>query len=93
MVADNLSPAGLYAGTDTGQIFYSRDDGDNWEILAEPIQTVMRRYGIERPDILGAMLDAAVAALIQVSDAAAAWRSMPGAGLRKADGGSVSPAS
>ncbi len=43
MVADNLSPAGLYAGTDTGQLFYSRDDGDNWEILADflpPIQSI-----------------------------------------------------
>jgi adenylosuccinate lyase len=27
-----------------------RDDLDlNWEVLAEPVQTVMRRYGIERP--------------------------------------------
>lgn len=43
MVADNLSPAGLYAGTDTGQLFYSRDDGDNWDILADflpPIQSL-----------------------------------------------------
>jgi hypothetical protein len=43
MVADNLTPAGLYAGTDTGQLFYSRDDGDNWEILADflpPIQSL-----------------------------------------------------
>lgn len=43
MVADNLSPAGLYAGTDTGQLFYSRDDGDSWEILADflpPIQSL-----------------------------------------------------
>ncbi len=43
MVADNLEPAGLYAGTDTGQLFYSRDDGDSWEMLADflpPIQSV-----------------------------------------------------
>jgi photosystem II stability/assembly factor-like uncharacterized protein len=43
MVADNLEPAGLYAGTDTGQLFYSRDDGDTWEVLADylpPIQSV-----------------------------------------------------
>ncbi|MDY6941857.1 MAG: adenylosuccinate lyase [Pseudomonadota bacterium] len=26
-----------------------RDLNDNWEVLAEPIQTVMRRYGIEKP--------------------------------------------
>jgi adenylosuccinate lyase len=25
------------------------DLDDNWEVLAEPIQTVMRRYGIEQP--------------------------------------------
>ena len=43
MVADNLEPAGLYAGTDTGQLFYSRDDGDSWEVLADfmpPIQSL-----------------------------------------------------
>ena len=43
MVADNLEPAGIYAGTDTGQLFYSRDDGDSWEILADylpPIQSL-----------------------------------------------------
>jgi photosystem II stability/assembly factor-like uncharacterized protein len=43
MTADPLSPAGLYAGTDTGQLFYSRNDGDHWELLADflpPIQSV-----------------------------------------------------
>jgi photosystem II stability/assembly factor-like uncharacterized protein len=43
MAADSLQPAGLYAGTDTGQLFYSRDDGDHWEMLADflpPIQSV-----------------------------------------------------
>jgi adenylosuccinate lyase len=27
----------------------ARELDDNWELLAEPIQTVMRRYGIEKP--------------------------------------------
>jgi len=27
----------------------NKDLDDNWEVLAEPIQTVMRRYGIEKP--------------------------------------------
>ncbi len=27
----------------------SQDLNENWEVLAEPIQTVMRRYGIEKP--------------------------------------------
>jgi photosystem II stability/assembly factor-like uncharacterized protein len=43
MAADNLSPAGLYAGTDTGQLFYSRDDGDTWQVMADflpPIQSI-----------------------------------------------------
>jgi adenylosuccinate lyase len=26
-----------------------QDLDQNWEVLAEPIQTVMRRYGIEKP--------------------------------------------
>jgi adenylosuccinate lyase len=25
------------------------DLANNWEVLAEPIQTVMRRYGVEKP--------------------------------------------
>jgi adenylosuccinate lyase len=33
-----LNPAALEA-----------DLEDNWEVLAEPIQTVMRRYGVEKP--------------------------------------------
>jgi photosystem II stability/assembly factor-like uncharacterized protein len=43
MAADSLEPAGIYAGTDTGQLFYSRDDGDHWEMMADflpPIQSV-----------------------------------------------------
>ena len=27
----------------------AEDLDQNWEVLAEPIQTVMRRYGIEKP--------------------------------------------
>jgi adenylosuccinate lyase len=27
----------------------AKDLDENWELLAEPIQTVMRRYGIENP--------------------------------------------
>jgi adenylosuccinate lyase len=31
------------------QLRLSEDLEDSWEVLAEPIQTVMRRYGIEEP--------------------------------------------
>ncbi|MCL4561160.1 MAG: exo-alpha-sialidase [Chloroflexi bacterium] len=43
LATDTLDPAGIYAGTDTGQLFYSRDEGETWEILAAflpPIQSV-----------------------------------------------------
>lgn len=35
MATDSLDPCGIYAGTTTGQIFYSRDNGDNWELMVE----------------------------------------------------------
>jgi hypothetical protein len=41
MAADSLTPAGLYAGTDTGQLFYSRDDGDHWEMLADFLPPIL----------------------------------------------------
>ena len=35
--------AGVYVGTETGTLFYSRDSGEKWQILAEylpPIYSV-----------------------------------------------------
>ena len=43
MATDALDPCGVYVGTTTGQLFYSRDDGDNWELLLDylpPINSV-----------------------------------------------------
>jgi len=43
MCADGCDPCGLYLGTSTGQIFYSRNEGDSWEVLAHwlpPIYSV-----------------------------------------------------
>ncbi|HSG43145.1 MAG TPA: hypothetical protein VLA72_08310 [Anaerolineales bacterium] len=43
MATDSFEDAGIYIGTNTGQLFYSRDSGDNWELLADflpPIQSV-----------------------------------------------------
>jgi hypothetical protein len=48
MVADHLSPAGVYVGTGGGTLFYSRDSGRNWEILAEylpPIYSIAAGVG------------------------------------------------
>jgi hypothetical protein len=35
MATDNLEEAGIYIGTSTGQLFYSRDAGESWELLAD----------------------------------------------------------
>jgi hypothetical protein len=43
MSTDSFEDAGIYIGTNTGQLFYSRDSGDNWELLADylpPIHSV-----------------------------------------------------
>jgi hypothetical protein len=35
MSTDSFEDAGIYAGTNTGQLFYSRDSGDSWELMAD----------------------------------------------------------
>ncbi len=43
MATDHLDHCGIYLGTTTGQLFYSRNDGDSWELLLEhlpPINSV-----------------------------------------------------
>ncbi len=43
MGLDSFEDAGVYVGTNTGQLFYTRDSGDSWELLADflpPIQSV-----------------------------------------------------
>ena len=35
MAIDTLEQTGIYVGTNTGQLFYSRDGGDAWELLAD----------------------------------------------------------
>ncbi len=43
MATDSFEDAGIYAGTNTGQLFYSRDSGDTWDLLADylpPIHSV-----------------------------------------------------
>ena len=43
MATDSLDPMGVYVGTVNGQIFYSRDEGEHWELMVEnlpPINTV-----------------------------------------------------
>lgn len=40
MALDSMEDAGVYIGTSTGQIFYSRDAGDTWELLADYLPPV-----------------------------------------------------
>ena len=43
MAVDTLHEAGVYIGTSTGQLFFSRNSGDTWELLADflpPIYSV-----------------------------------------------------
>lgn len=35
MASDACDPCGVYVGTTTGQIFYSRDNGDHWDVLID----------------------------------------------------------
>lgn len=35
MATDSCDPAGLYFGTETGQLFFTRDEGRAWDLLAD----------------------------------------------------------
>jgi photosystem II stability/assembly factor-like uncharacterized protein len=39
--ADSLDPAGLYFGTRGGEVYGSRNDGDDWELLADHLPPVL----------------------------------------------------
>jgi hypothetical protein len=41
MAADARSPAGVYVGTTSGQIFYSADAGVSWSLMAEHLPAVV----------------------------------------------------
>jgi hypothetical protein len=41
MATDTLEDAGIYVGTSTGQVFFSRDAGDHWELLADYLPPVL----------------------------------------------------
>jgi photosystem II stability/assembly factor-like uncharacterized protein len=35
MAVDAVEPCGVYVGTQTGQVFFSKDEGNHWELLAD----------------------------------------------------------
>jgi hypothetical protein len=44
MAVDKLQPAGVYLGTNTGQLYYSADEGDSWQ-QAEPAFPAINSVG------------------------------------------------
>lgn len=40
MSVDSCDPCGVYFGTTTGQLYYSRDEGDSWELLADHLPPI-----------------------------------------------------
>ena len=41
LATDSCDPAGVYVGTSTGQIFFSRDEGAHWELMADYLPGVI----------------------------------------------------
>jgi photosystem II stability/assembly factor-like uncharacterized protein len=41
MAADRLSPAGIYAGTNTGTLFASPDEGESWSVIAQHLPPIL----------------------------------------------------
>ncbi len=44
LAMDSLEPAGIYLGTNTGKLFFSADEGENWQELAGDLPPV---YSVE----------------------------------------------
>ena len=40
MAVDRLDPAGVYFGTNSGALFASADEGDNWTCIAEHLPPI-----------------------------------------------------
>ena len=41
MATEDLDPCGIYLDTATGQLFYSRDDGDTWELMLDNLPSIL----------------------------------------------------
>ena len=41
MSGDSCDPAGIYFGTETGQLFYSRNEGREWHLLADLLPPIL----------------------------------------------------
>ena len=41
MATDALDPCGIYIGTATGQLWYSRNGGESWDLLRENLPPIL----------------------------------------------------
>ena len=41
LATDSLDPCGIYIGTSTGQLFYSRDAGDSWQLMMDNLPPIL----------------------------------------------------
>ncbi len=41
MQTDPNDPVGVYVGTKTGQLYYSRDEGESWSLLTDLLPSVL----------------------------------------------------
>lgn len=41
MSSDRLKPCGVYVGTSTGQLFYTRNEGESWHAMAEYLPPIL----------------------------------------------------
>ena len=41
MAADRLEPAGVYAGTNTGTLFASANEGESWTTIAQHLPPIL----------------------------------------------------
>jgi hypothetical protein len=50
MSTDTMEQTGIYLGTNTGQLFYSRDTGESWELLADFLPPIFSVEAVVLPD-------------------------------------------
>jgi hypothetical protein len=48
MARDECEPVGLYFGTNSGSVFASIDEGDNWQEVARHLPTVLSIEALDR---------------------------------------------
>jgi hypothetical protein len=48
MARDEGEPVGVYFGTNSGSVFASRDEGENWQEIARHLPTILSVEALDR---------------------------------------------